>query len=87
MWILWIFFLVNSLKKYYEEELKEDGLLTEGYTKNLEIALKKRYLAPDKRLTKSGMIERKQYGWWWFRLFNYIIHKQADNRKFYDACR
>lgn len=34
-------FLVNSLKKYYEEELKEDGLLTEGYTKNLEIALKK----------------------------------------------
>lgn len=34
-------FLVNSLKKHYEEELKEDGLLTEGYTKNLEIALKK----------------------------------------------
>ena len=23
-------FLVNSLKKHYEEELKEDGLLTEG---------------------------------------------------------
>lgn len=34
-------FLVNSLKKHYEEELKEDGLLTEGCTKNLEIALKK----------------------------------------------
>ena len=34
-------FLVNSLKKHYEEELKEDGVLTEGYTKNLEIALKK----------------------------------------------
>ena len=34
-------FLVNSLKKHYEEELKEDGLLTEGYTKNLEISLKK----------------------------------------------
>ena len=34
-------FLVNSLKKHYEEKLKEDGLLTEGYTKNLEISLKK----------------------------------------------